>query len=239
MACGTCEDQCYCAIGAADTSIAVTGNGGGDLPYAVRVRRSATTDNQIQLLGDGIYVASTATVSANRSICTSSTRPAGFTGLEIFETDTGRTYVYNGSSWIWQRSLNGEDVVRINVTASTSSYISTSMGDFLSLGNVTVPPWAVRVSVSLTTAGLYFASGSTGTAQFRFRLGSDNSATTGQIFIGDATRTAPVPINDVYSIAASGGSRTANLQAQKVTGSTALSADASTVTTAVLRFLPA
>ena len=35
-----------------------------------------------------------------RVICTSSTRPTGFEGLEIYETDTDKVYVYNGTSWI-------------------------------------------------------------------------------------------------------------------------------------------
>lgn len=39
-------------------------------------------------------------LQANRRvICTSSTRPTGFEGLEIYETDTDRTYIHNGSAW--------------------------------------------------------------------------------------------------------------------------------------------
>ena len=37
-------------------------------------------------------------------ICTSTTRPAGaavFTGLAIYETDTKRFYIYNGTTWVY------------------------------------------------------------------------------------------------------------------------------------------
>lgn len=106
MACGSCDDQCYCAIGAGDTSIAVTGNGGGDLPYAVRVRRSAQTDNQIQMLGDGLYVASNAAASGGLIIATSSTRPSPTNGRTVWETDTYKLQTYTTSTTGWKAPWN-------------------------------------------------------------------------------------------------------------------------------------
>lgn len=39
-------------------------------------------------------------LQANRRVvCTSSTRPTGFEGLEIYETDTDRVYIHDGSNW--------------------------------------------------------------------------------------------------------------------------------------------
>ncbi|MGE3448693.1 MAG: hypothetical protein AB7H92_14060 [Microbacteriaceae bacterium] len=35
-----------------------------------------------------------------RVICTSSTRPTGFEGLEIYETDTDLSYIHNGTSFV-------------------------------------------------------------------------------------------------------------------------------------------
>ena len=35
----------------------------------------------------------------NYVVCTSSTRPPGREGTMIYETDTDKTYVYNGSVW--------------------------------------------------------------------------------------------------------------------------------------------
>ena len=56
-------------------------------------------------------------------VCTSANRPTtAFTGMEIFETDTGAKYIHNGSAWVWLSG--GFTPVRV----ATSADIRTGTG---------------------------------------------------------------------------------------------------------------
>jgi hypothetical protein len=56
-------------------------------------------------------------------VCTSTTRPASpFEGMVIYETDTNKTYVYNGSSWVMQISADtppGLQLIKAQAVGST------------------------------------------------------------------------------------------------------------------------
>lgn len=124
--------QCFCAIGG-DSSVSVTGNGSSTNPYSVRVKRSATSDNQIQLLGDGLYVASTTSASGGYIVCTSSTRPAAVAGRTIYETDTNRTLTYHNSAWRGQGATSKPanqffDLATGSVTSATLVSVQTNAG---------------------------------------------------------------------------------------------------------------
>lgn len=59
-------------------------------------------------------------------ICTSSTRPASpWEGLEIWETDTDRNYIYTGSAWRY--TYGGNDPTAARAYASGSTSVGTSM----------------------------------------------------------------------------------------------------------------
>lgn len=60
----------------------------------------------------------------NRIICTSSTRPsAPYEGIEIYETDTGRAWEYNGTAWV------PEDRVFTNEAARDAAITSPRVGE--------------------------------------------------------------------------------------------------------------
>lgn len=74
------------------------------------------------------------------NICTSGTRPTGADGRVIYETDTDKVYVYNGSAWCevlrtgawstWTYSIGG--IVKSS---------GTSTGEFVRLGGRTIHMW--------------------------------------------------------------------------------------------------
>lgn len=60
----------------------------------------------------------------NYVICTSSARPAGRLGLMIFETDTGRCYIHNGTTWAYQHG--GSDPVGARVFRNAGFALTVS-----------------------------------------------------------------------------------------------------------------
>lgn len=91
-----------------------------------------------------------------RVICTSATRPTGFEGLEIYETDTNRTWLHNGTSWVLM-STNG----------AYTSYTPTLSNITLGTGGVRNGYWKIvdgstlflRVRITLGTSGVFSGAG--------------------------------------------------------------------------------
>jgi len=106
-------------------------------------------------------------------VCTSSTRPASpYTGQCIYETDTNRLYVWNGSAWVipnqTTQNPEGLELVR-TVTVSGSSLVTMD-----SLFTTTYDNYRIHVNV-------YGSAASYG--KWRFRA-SGTPATTGYYYGG-------------------------------------------------------
>lgn len=85
-----------------------------------------------------------------RQICTSSTRPVGFEGLEIYETDTNLVYIHDGSDW--------REVARL-AAAATYSPTVTQSGSVTKTNTVAL----VHKSGRFTTVHLLLAITGSGT----------------------------------------------------------------------------
>ena len=69
-------------------------------------------------------------------VCTSSTRPAvPFEGQVIFETDTDRLYVYNGTAWVIPNSPAQNPQGLELVTTATCSSGGTASGGVITIGS--------------------------------------------------------------------------------------------------------
>lgn len=100
MSCQNCNSTCSCAVGAADGSVSVVGNGSGSSPYGVSVQRSSIADNALSVESDGLYISSvSATISGGIIRCTSSTRPPAVDGRIIYESDTRNLLIYTDGIW--------------------------------------------------------------------------------------------------------------------------------------------
>jgi len=111
---------------------------------------------------------------------TSSTRPSSpFTGQIIRESDTSRTLLWNGSSWIDIVNTQGASTSTVTVTTSgaTAGAFSVTADGTASAGVVTI--------VTSSTAKRAFDYRVTGDAVSRVRL--DASSTSGTITLGDGT----------------------------------------------------
>lgn len=120
------------------------------------------------------------------TICTSVTRPLPpYQGQQIFETDTDRSYVYEGSTW-W---IVRDPAPHVQVTSTwpgNTDLASATMTLMLDLPTVTVPPWATAATVTWMVSGWYFTGA--GAANAGIYLGIDGTAPLGiaRILTGNA-----------------------------------------------------
>ena len=103
-------------------------------------------------------------------VCTSSNRPANpFTGMMIFETDTNRLAVYNGSAWVVLADADtpsGLELVKTQTIGSavssvevTGAFSSTYDKYFLTISDgVASGNTAVNLILGSTATGYYWAS---------------------------------------------------------------------------------
>jgi hypothetical protein len=97
--------------------------------------------------------------SLKQGVCTSTTRPASpFEGQVIFETDTDRLYVYNGTAWVIPNSpaQNPQGLELVSTTTVTSGSSVTVSNCFSS----TYDAYKIIMSGGATTAN--------GTMSFQF-----------------------------------------------------------------------
>lgn len=94
-----CNDlTCACAI--TSTTLSITGSGATGDPYSINSNAFA--------------------------LCLSSARPSSpALGQFIYETDTGRTLVFNGSNWIWQNGNTPRFQVEQQVVQSIPNNVGT------------------------------------------------------------------------------------------------------------------
>jgi hypothetical protein len=120
-------------------------------------------------------------------VCTSSTRPASpFEGQVIFETDTDRLYVYNGSAWVIPNSPaqnpQGLEIVASGSLTSTGTNISSCFSS-------TYDNYRIILTFSVPPQNLYFrmrtSSDDTGSVyqygRYYHRLDSASSGVVGAV----------------------------------------------------------
>ena len=123
--------------------------------------------------------------SLKQGVCTSSTRPASpFEGQVIFETDTDRLYVYNGTAWVIPNSPAQNPQGLELVTTATCSSGGTASGGVVTIGSavssVTVDAFSstydaykivVHGGAASTTIGVELTLGTSVTGYSEVRLG--------------------------------------------------------------------
>lgn len=72
--------------------------------------------------------------AGRREVCTSSTRPTGTEGLEIYETDTDLVYVYSGSAWVLMGRLGLAATWTPTLTQSGSVTKATNIANYWQTG---------------------------------------------------------------------------------------------------------
>ena len=98
-------------------------------------------------------------VTTGTIICTSSTRPASpFEGQKIYETDTNREYLWNGSSWLPAGTFGTWDSWNPTLTQNGSLSVAVFYGRYTQVGTI------VHAAVTL------FVTGGTGTAGYGVRM---------------------------------------------------------------------
>ena len=121
-------------------------------------------------------------VTTGTIICTSSTRPASpFAGQQIYETDTSKSLIYNGTAWVSPQAQTVPPMVMARRTSSQNlvqntltpiqfdgtNVFDTNLMHSDSSASPTTPPASNNTRITIKTAGVYqlngwgyFASGS-------------------------------------------------------------------------------
>jgi hypothetical protein len=99
-------------------------------------------------------------VTTGTIICTSSTRPASpFVGQVIYETDSGRSYIHNGTAWVAPQVQTNPPICRAYATGTQS--LANSTVTAITLGSESYDTDTMHSTVSntsritFTTAGVY------------------------------------------------------------------------------------
>ena len=122
-------------------------------------------------------------VTTGTIICTSSTRPASpFVGQQIYETDTSKSLIYNGTAWVSPQAQTVPPMVMARRTSSQTltqntltaiqfdgtNVFDTNLMHSDSAATPTTPPASNNTRITIKTAGVYqlngwgyFAGGST------------------------------------------------------------------------------
>jgi hypothetical protein len=122
-------------------------------------------------------------VTTGTIICTSSTRPASpFAGQQIYETDTSKSLIYNGTAWVSPQAQTVPPMVMARRTSSQTltqntltaiqfdgtNVFDTNLMHSDSAATPTTPPASNNTRITIKTAGVYqlngwgyFAGGST------------------------------------------------------------------------------
>lgn len=84
-----------------------------------------------------------------RQICTSSTRPTGFEGLEIYETDTDLVWIFSGSAWVRLISNTADETWTPTFTQAATITKTVANAQYQRRGR----HYSGFVSISATSAG--------------------------------------------------------------------------------------
>jgi hypothetical protein len=160
-------------------------------------------------MGMSNYIPSSALTKAG--VCTSITRPASpYDGQVIYETDTDRTLVWNGSAWVFLSTSTANQVGLEHI--STQSFTAATQVDFINVFSSQYTNYRVMFdSWSVTVAENHFfrlrdASGIVSSVSyFNQRLESSSTTVTG-ILVGGGTNTSwyPTYINTGTGVFVSG-----------------------------------
>lgn len=126
-------------------------------------------------------------------VCTSSTRPASpYDGQVIYETDTDKTLVYNGTGWVFlstsRANPGGLDLVKAQTAFTSSSAVNVD-----NAFSSTYDEYQINIAVTS-------ASAATG---LNFRLRNGGTTASGSDYYGYTTGTTSSAGSDNYSASGS------------------------------------
>jgi hypothetical protein len=198
---------------------------GGILPVRTTTDRDALSVGEGQAVyvlagsgGDALYVYDGSAWDYIRGfiICTSSTRPAHREGRVIYETDTDKVWVSDGSNWRLPKNVAGGNLGYNEITASSTG---TTGGPIDTGPSVTVTLVSGR---RYKVTGFFngIRSGTSGDiAQVSLTDGSNNAvAKTGRLNIFQANNGLDGRMLGASFVAASSGSATYKMRHERVSG---------------------
>lgn len=108
----------------------------------------------------------TPAVTPGTFICTSSTRPASpFAGQQIYETDTSKSLIYNGTAWVAPQAQTAPPMCSVYRSSDLTGYAGSSLVTWQAADYDTESPlnpmWAAGGNankVYIRTAGVYSVS---------------------------------------------------------------------------------
>jgi len=103
--------------------------------------RSASDTDGTTTLGNTGFVSAT----GGTQVCTSTTRPSPVTGMEIYETDTGLKYIYDGTEWAL---IGGKPASMVKSVVGSSGTVTT---DEMTMGTISLEPGTWIISGSVTS----------------------------------------------------------------------------------------
>jgi hypothetical protein len=108
------------------------------------------TDIRSASASDGVTTLSNLGYASQRAVavCTSATRPAGYKGLHILETDTGKEYIHDGANYQFQWGTG--DGVRTAYTPTTAGIGTPTLACYYVTNGDLV---TVRLQITLAGAG--------------------------------------------------------------------------------------
>jgi hypothetical protein len=169
-------------------------------------------------------VSSTSSGSLKTGVCLSTDRPDNpFTGQVIFETDTGKVFVWAGSTWVNIGDTSGEGVqlpsgttaerpssptagqIRFNETTGEPEWYSSVVGDWVTFRGVPIPDLSFTYLVVAGGGGgsnVGYGGGAGGGAG-GLRSATDISGTTGTSYtvtVGAGGSSGATPANGSNSV---------------------------------------
>jgi len=148
--------------------------------------------------------------SVRTGVCTSSSRPASpYDGQVIYETDTDKTLVYNGTGWVFL-STSRANPVGLDLISRTT-FTSTSTWALDSIFSSTYDNYRIDINYTAITSTANYAGfqlrvgGTASTSGYNYAMIESNNAGTTNRY---ATAQASMPMMDLVSADAVIGSST-------------------------------
>lgn len=258
------EDSDYSGATDAGSIVVVTGT------PAASPSEPAVPDNAIVLALVDVAASATSIVNANITdrrtstsgqtqpalhggiiVCTSSNRPSTnlYEGVTIFETDTNRVYIYDGSGWAYLQDT-GEDRIYEGVDAGGTVDLDSTFTSYAHwpsdiFWEVATPDWATQAMVEIVCVGVYHitATASNITLKIAREPSGGGTGTQGSRVINvdrlaTSDRNTAGPIRETFTGLTGGTTYRWQLYGQHNSGSGALRADASCDFFIRIDFLP-